>query len=190
VGKLLKGLDHYLLRSLEFGKAKAGKAAHNMTADEIAAVYRYTCESAFYRRMNAALRDPTRAEVPAYFAYLRLFLAGLDKLPGRTESLWRGVGLNLKPQYPTGSVVTWWGVSSCTSKLGVAQGFLGRRGSRTLFEVTPARATGIKSFSAFTGEEEYVLAPGTRLKVASVTSERGGLTTVRLQELPDERMVA
>ncbi|UGQ13369.1 hypothetical protein LO772_07105 [Yinghuangia sp. ASG 101] len=54
------------------------------------------------------------------------------------------------------------------SELGVAKAFLGARGKRTLFEVTPVRAVGISSFSAFTGEEEYILAPGTRLKVTGV----------------------
>ncbi|MGW5236176.1 hypothetical protein ACWEQU_28775, partial [Streptomyces nodosus] len=32
--------------------------------------------------------------------------------------------------------------------------------------------------SAFTGEEEYILVPGTQLKVTEVKAERGGLCTV------------
>jgi hypothetical protein len=86
--------------------------------------------------------------------------------------------------------VTWWGVSSCTSKLSVAQAFLGRRGKRTLFEVLPARAVGIRGFSAFTGEEEFILAPGTQLRVTGVKAERGGLCTVTLTELAEQRLVA
>jgi hypothetical protein len=62
---------------------------------------------------------------------------------------------------------------------------LGSRGKRTLFEVTPARAVGIKRFSAFTGEEEYILTPGTQLKVTEVKSEARGLCTVRLSEVTD-----
>ncbi len=93
------------------------------------------------------------------------------------------MALDLRSQYPVGRTVTWWGVSSCTSEPAVARGFLGNRGRRTLFEVTPARAVGIRRFSAFTGEEEYILTPGTRLEVTEVKAERGGLCTVRLTEL-------
>jgi uracil DNA glycosylase len=191
VAGLLPGLDGYLRRSLEFGKQKAGTAnAHGMTADEIAALYLYTCESAFYRQINSALRHPDRALVAPYRAYLRLFFAAVARLPQRQESLWRGVPLDLRAQYPVGRLVTWWGVSSCTSKLGVAKAFLGSKGRRTLFEVAPTSAVGIRNFSAFTGEEEFVLAPGTRLKVVDVTTERGGLSTVKLAEMAEQRLVA
>ncbi|GKQ40364.1 hypothetical protein ALMP_68900 [Streptomyces sp. A012304] len=98
--------------------------------------------------------------------------------------------LDLRAQYPLGRTVTWWGVSSCTSEFNVARGFLGSRGKRTLFEVQPVRAVGIRSFSAFTGEEEYILLPGTQLKVTDVKTERGGLCTVRLTELEAEPLVS
>jgi uracil DNA glycosylase len=191
VAGTLAGLDSYLTKALAFGKQKAGVAnGHGMTADEIAALYLYTCESAFYRQINAALRNPNRALVAPYRSYLRLFFAAVARLPQRRESLWRGVPLDLRAQYPVGRTVTWWGVSSCTSKLGVAKAFLGSRGRRTLFEVAPTSAVGIRNFSAFTGEEEFVLAPGTRLKVVDVTTERGGLSTVKLAELAEQRLVA
>jgi hypothetical protein len=59
-----------------------------------------------------------------------------------------------------------------------------------LFEVIAKHAVSIKTFSAFKGEEEYVLAPGTQLKVVDVKSTGKGLTTVKLEELHDGRMVA
>jgi uracil DNA glycosylase len=191
VARLLRGLDAYVRRSAEFGKRKAGTpAAGQLTADEVAALYLYTCESAFYRQMNATLREADRARVKPYFPYLRLFFSALSRLPGRKESLWRGVALDLSRQYPKGGTVTWWGVSSCTSKQSVAQAFLGGRGRRTLFEVTPVGAVSIRHFSAFTGEEEYILQPGTRLQVVGVASDRGGLCTVKLEELADQRLVS
>jgi hypothetical protein len=107
----------------------------------------------------------------------------------RTEPLWRGVSLHLRSQYPLGQTVTWWGVSSCTSKLGVARAFMGGRGRRTLFEVHPRRAVGIRSCSAFTGEEEFILAPGTQPEVTDVKAERGGLCTVTLTELAEQHQV-
>lgn len=191
VAAVLAGLGPYVKHALEYGRRKVSAAsAGALTADEIAAVHLYTCESAFYRRMNAALRDPDRKHAAPYFGYLRLLFSALSKMEGRRAPLWRGVGLDLRAQYPVGRVVTWWGVSSCTSKVSVARAFMGGGRRRTLFEVTPDRAVGIRHLSAFTGEEEYILPPGTQLRVTAVTTERGGLTTVRLQEVPGSRMVA
>ncbi|MFE5768554.1 ADP-ribosyltransferase domain-containing protein [Streptomyces sp. NPDC056485] len=183
VTETLSGLAGHVDRSRDFGKRRADEACGGgLSADAIAALHLYTCESAFYREINAVLRSPDRTRVTPYLPYLRLLFSAVSGLPARTEPLWRGVSLDLRSQYPVGRTVTWWGVSSCTSELSVARSFLGSRGKRTLFEVTPAKAVGIRSFSAFTGEEEYILAPGTQLRVTDVKSERGGLCTVRLTE--------
>ncbi|MEU6238251.1 ADP-ribosyltransferase domain-containing protein [Kitasatospora sp. NPDC047058] len=190
VAKLLRGLDRHVERSYEFGKRRADEAADGLSADAIAALYLYTCESAFYREINAVLRSPDRSRLVPYLAYLRLLFSAVSQLPARTEPLWRGVSLDLRAQYPLGRTVTWWGVSSCTSELGVARGFLGSRGKRTLFEVQPAGAVGIRDFSAFTGEEEFILLPGTQLKVTDVRTERGGLCTVTLTEVNEQTLVS
>ncbi|MBY0232188.1 MAG: uracil-DNA glycosylase, partial [Gemmataceae bacterium] len=50
-------------------------------------------------------------------------------------------------------------------------------------------AVGIRPFSAFTEEEEYVLAPGTLLRVADVQAAKDGLFTIRMEEQEGERMV-
>ena len=180
---LTPGLDGFVRQSSAFARQNAAKAGA-LSENEIAAFYLYTTGSSFYRNLNAALRHPDRTRVVPYFAYLRLFFSALSRLEGRRESLWRGVALDLRDQYPRGRTVTWWGVSSCTAKLSVAQAFLGSRGRRMLFEVVPLHAVGIRQFSAFRGEEEFVLPPGVRLKVTDVKSERGGLCTVKLEELP------
>jgi uracil DNA glycosylase len=191
VVKALKGLDYYVKQSAEFArKCVASGKAGRLGEHEVAALYVYTAESVFYRQLNATLRNADRERVKPYFPYLRLFFSALDKLPVRTEILWRGVALDLRPQYPRDGTVTWWGVSSCTSKLSVAQGFLGGRGRRMLFEVKPAGAVGIRDFSAFTGEEEFILAPGTRLKVVDVKTVADGLCTVKLEERPELRQVS
>ncbi len=190
VAALLSGLGRHVDRSHEFGKRRADEASDGLSADAIAALYLYTCESAFYREINAILRSPDRTRLVPYLPYLRLLFSAVSQLPVRTESLWRGVSLDLRAQYPLGRTVTWWGVSSCTSELGVAKAFLGSRGKRTLFEVVPARAVGIRDFSAFTGEEEFILPPGTQLKVTDVKVERGGLCTVKLTELEEQPLVS
>ncbi|WMX48563.1 ADP-ribosyltransferase domain-containing protein [Streptomyces roseicoloratus] len=193
VTKVLSGLGRHIDRSRDFGKRRADGAAGTpggLSADAIAALHLYTCESGFYRDINAVLRAPDRTRVLPYLPYLRLLFSAVSDLPVHTRPLWRGVSLDLRGQYPVGRTVTWWGVSSCTSEPDVARAFLGSRGKRTLFEVTPARAVGIRSFSAFTGEEEYILAPGTRLTVTDVKAERGGLCTVRLTEVDGTRLVS
>ncbi|MEU9086263.1 macro domain-containing protein [Streptomyces sp. NPDC048357] len=190
VARTLSGLAGHIDRSRDFGKRRADEMSGGLSADAIAALYLYTCESAFYREINAVLRSPDRSRVTPYLPYLRLLFSAVSGLPAHTQPLWRGVSLDLRAQYPVGRTVTWWGVSSCTSQLNVARSFLGSRGKRTLFEVTPAKAVGIRSFSAFTGEEEYILTPGTQLMVTDVKSERSGLYTVRLTEVDAAPLVS
>ncbi len=190
VAKLLSGLDWHVTQSHRFGEKLTSGETVGLSADEAAALYLYTCESAFYRQINATLRNPDRTRIVPYLAYLRLLFSAVSRLPARTEPLWRGVSVDLRAQYPVGRTVAWWGVSSCTSKVSVAHGFLGARGKRTLFEVQPVRAVGISGFSAFTGEEEFILAPGTQLQVTEVKSARGGLYTVKLTELAEQTLVA
>jgi len=161
-----------------------------LTVDEVSALYLYTTASGMYKTLNAALRDPDREAIKPYYLYLRLFNSAREKLEVFSKGLlWRGVNMDLKSQYKMGQTVTWWGVSSCTSKLSVAQGFLGTSGKRTLFEVEPRSAVSICKFSAFTGEDEYILPAGTPLKVLSVKSQ-SNLTTIRLAEVEDERLVS
>lgn len=193
VAKRLSGLDWHLEQSYRFGLRQtggAGGATLGLSPDEAAALYLYTCESAFYRQINATLRNPDRGQILPYLPYLRLLFSAVSRLPSRTEPLWRGVAMDLRAQYPAGKTVTWWGVSSCTAKLGVANAFLGQRGRRTLFEVHPIRAVSIHRFSAFTGEEEFILAPGTQLKVTDLRAERSGLCTVTLAELANASLVS
>jgi hypothetical protein len=180
------GLEHFAKRAHQYGQQNA---TDGLTADEAAAVYLYTTESAFYRRLNAALREPDRERAKPYFGYLRLLLSALPKLKGYAGSLWRGVATDLRGHYPKDRTVTWWGVSSCTAKRSVATSFIGSTGRRTLFEVIPVRAAGIRRFSAFTGEDEYLLLPGVQLRVTGVQAEKSGLCTITLAELPSEPLV-
>jgi hypothetical protein len=80
-------------------------------------------------------------------------------------------------------------VSSCTAKRSVATSFIGSTGRRTLFEVLPTRAASIRRFSAFTGEDEYLLLPGAQLRVTNVLAEKSGLCTITLEEMPTDPLV-
>lgn len=167
----------------------ATKAVAQLDVEERAAVVLYTLETALYKKLNAALRSPDRSAADLYRGYLRLLLGALAKLPTSSALLYRGVGKDLRSEYPRGSSITWWGVSSCTSKLAVARGFLGATGRRTLFEVHTKAAVSIRELSAFTGEEELVLAPGTVLTVREVRPEASGLVTIVLEESAEMRRV-
>ena len=68
--------------------------------------------------------------------------------------------------------------------------FIGSTGRRTLFEVVPVQGIGIRRYSAFTGEDEYLLAPGSQLKVAEIKADPSGLYTIRLEELAGGRLVS
>jgi uracil DNA glycosylase len=171
-------------------RAVAEGRSLGLDEDEVAAIHVYTMASQFYRRLNAALRDRERDLARPFYPFLRLFLDAFARLPATASPLWRGVHADLHAQYPSGGEVTWWGVSSCTPKMSVATGFLGSSGARTLFEVNPRGAVGIQQLSAFAGEAEYVIAPGTRFKVRSATVAKDKLCTVVLDELDAPRLVS
>lgn len=171
--------------------AKGLVAKSGASLEHVAAIYLYTMEHNFYRQLNAAMRHADRSKATPFFVYLRLLFAALEKLSMRPtqkkSELWRGVHLDLQKDHPIGSEVTWWGASSCTPKISVAKGFLGSSGPRTLFKVQHRSAVPIKEFSAFRGEEEWLLAPGTRLRVDNVIQKPDGHCEISLAELEPPR---
>lgn len=174
------------------------KSSAAVTLHQVAAFYLYTMAHDFYRQLNAAMRNPDRSRALPFYGFLRLLFDGIEALSSRPEAanvlqcrapreLWRGVHLDLRQDHVLGSEVTWWGASSCTPKISVAKGFLGSSGARTLFTVKHLSAVPIKEYSAFRGEEEWLLAPGTRLHVDNVEQKCGGLSEITLSELPPPR---
>merc|ERR1711920_586689 len=116
-----------------------------------------------------------------YFAYLRLLLEALGRLPQQKKTVWRGVSVDLYDQYKVGSTITWWGVSSCTSDIKVAKNFMnGCGGKCTLLTVNSKTAADISEITFFGNEKEHLLAPGTQLKVVSV-ARTGRMTEITLE---------
>jgi len=173
----------------------AGRKNCPASQEQIAAFYLYTMETQFYRRLNASMRDEDRSLATPFFGYLRLLFSGLETMAKTAISnqkagqLFRGVHLDLSVDHEIGDEVVWWGASSCTPKMSVAKGFLGSSGNRTLFTVNHMSAVPIKEFSAFRGEEEWLLAPGTKLRVDKVEKKNGGLFEITLQETPPPRAI-
>jgi hypothetical protein len=163
----------------------------DLTQDESAAIHLYTMQfdtdPSFYQLLNSTLRGENRDNLKPWFAYLKLFLTALYKLPSHPQTIWRGIrGLDLSKQYPTGSKFAWWGVSSCTASLEVLQAetFLGRKGMRTLFSIESQNGKVIVPHSYFKDtENEIVLMPGTYFEVVGQVSPADDLYIIQLKEL-------
>jgi len=156
--------------------------------NEKGAIYLYTT-SVLYRRLNEALRNPNRSKVKVYFNYLRVFLQAYANMKAKSRVLYRGINKDLSKQYAKGATVVWWNVSSCTPNINVAKNFGGGSSSGTMFHVKTRTAVPIMHLSAYQSEEEYILAPGTALKVETVVSKPNHATEIYLEEIEGKRLV-
>ncbi|CAF4856741.1 unnamed protein product [Rotaria sp. Silwood1] len=104
-----------------------------LTSDESASIYLYTMEwsggrRSLYTILNETLRTPDREQLKPWFKYLKLLLTALVKIQcASQQTVWRGIRKNLSPEFPRGTQVIWWGLSSCTTTLPVLENdlFLG-----------------------------------------------------------------
>lgn len=158
-----------------------------LTDDEKGALYLYTGHC-IYARLNKILRSPNRANLRSYYSYLLLFLHAYDKLKKRCENqiLYRGIDKDLTISYGTRSKVIWWSISSCSSDRDIAEGFAN---CGTLFHVRTTTAVPIMDYSACGDEDEYILAPGTQLKVMKVVRRGKGLSEIFLEEMKASELV-
>ncbi|CAF3618490.1 unnamed protein product [Rotaria sp. Silwood1] len=94
-----------------------------LTSDESASIYLYTMEwsggrRSLYTILNETLRTPDREQLKPWFKYLKLLLTALVKIQcASQQTVWRGIRKNLSPEFPRGTQVIWWGLSSCTTTL-------------------------------------------------------------------------
>jgi hypothetical protein len=190
-----------------------------LSKDQLSAIHLYSQETdaernadSAYAIVNAALRSEDRNKVKSVKNFIWLLMTGL-RLSPKTESkvLYRGVRADLSAHYEADRTLTWYQISSCTSRLDILENplFLGKTGDRTIFNIELAsktRARCIATFSSIQHENEVLLPPNTRLQVArcgglpcervpssaNVPSRRqvvsqlhagGGLTMVQLKEL-------
>lgn len=136
--------------------------------------------------MNEDLRSRDRKKCQAYFPLLRLLLEAKAKLPPHKGVVFRGVKKNLSGRFKDGSEFYWWSFSSTTMKMDILQSdaFLGRKGPRTMFNITIHSGRDITRYSAFEDKEaEVLLFPGTKLRVMSSLDLGSGLLMVHLEEV-------
>jgi predicted DNA-binding WGR domain protein len=167
----------------DLSQRQAGQPKRHMGTELYSSIMLYT-SNAIYANLNKMLREENRQGVRKYFPYLRLFLEAMSVLPGQNTTLWRGVGVDLSPQYEVGQTVTWWGVSSCTSDEQVARNFMkGMGGGKCSFLTIDVKtACDISAISFFANEKESLLAPGTQLLVKS-KKHNGNVTEIHLEEV-------
>ncbi|CAF1474544.1 unnamed protein product [Adineta steineri] len=115
----------------------------------------------FFSRLNETLRTGNRHDLKPWFAFLKLFITALEKLPSTKETIWRGVGGDVGSIFTDGDVHIWWSVNSCTMNLKVVEQYLSSTG--TVFAIDAIQGKNISAFSAFPEEQEIVLMPGTRV---------------------------
>ncbi|CAF1608635.1 unnamed protein product, partial [Didymodactylos carnosus] len=131
--KDLKPMIGTLQRDVWIAKQNWQHLSDHLTQDESAAIHLYTMGSVF-EHLSDMLRSKNRTELLApWLPYLKLLLTALCKLPAVKKIVWRGTSLDLSTKYKTDDRCAWWGSSSCTETLPVAEFYLGESSFRTLF---------------------------------------------------------
>ncbi|CAF1101810.1 unnamed protein product [Adineta steineri] len=162
-------------RRTYIAKGNCDLCKDGLTLDESAAIFLYTTEwfpvdQCLYAALNSVLRSKNRNKlIQPWLLYMKLFLTALFKLPHYTETVWRGVRLDLRHEYKVGTTITWWGFSSCAESISVleSESFLGQEGKRTLFSIKCFNGKKIRQHSSFEDEDEILLLPGSQFIVES-----------------------
>ncbi len=171
-------------------KENCSRPADGLSPDESASIMLYTMEwepyeKSFYVMLNTALRGANREELKQWFSYLRLFITAFQKLPSTGRIIYRGIKLDLSNQYRRGDTVVWWGFSSCTLSIETLSNerFLGKSGTRTLFNIECESGKNIRSHSYYAKEDEVLLLPARQFEVIGCLDQGNGLQVVQLKEI-------
>jgi hypothetical protein len=176
--------DVDIARPVKLAEKKAAKLANKhgaLSEHERAAIVLYTMEAipretSVYFMVNAALRTVDREAVRPWRDYIWLLLNALRKLPpvATDTHLYRGMKVGLAAlgeAYVKGSEFQWAGFSSTSIHVDVmqAEDFLGRSGSRVLFNLKLTEPVGrdISDFSLYR-EAEILLPPNLMFEIKSV----------------------
>jgi hypothetical protein len=176
-----------VMKYVTTAKKKYNRCSPLLTRDEAAAIYLYSMPTSFFSYLNVALRNGKRDELKPWFAFLRLLITALDKLPRMKQcTLWRGVTDDGALGFDDDKVHTWWSVNSCSTVLKVVEPFLGKKG--TLFAIEATQAKNISEFAVIPDEQEVILMPGTRVRCkCSPLSIDDRYFVVHLEEIIHER---
>ncbi|CAF1282220.1 unnamed protein product [Adineta ricciae] len=161
-----------------------------LTSDESASIMLYSLEwdpreTSFYIILNNTLRTEDQEQLKPWNLYLKLFICALEKLPPVSKTIYRGVKMDLSAQYPKDKVFVWWAFSSCTSSIQVLQSeqFLGKTGTRTLFNIDCSSGKDIREHSFFPTEDEVLLIAARKFQVVSCLDSGNELFIIQVKEV-------
>jgi hypothetical protein len=77
-----------------------------LTADEGAAIYLYTMQNGFHKKLNRALRARESDALIPWLGYLKLFLNAVEKLPSCRTTIWRGIRTKFDAEFAEDSFHT------------------------------------------------------------------------------------
>jgi hypothetical protein len=161
VEKIIPLIPH-LMDYVATAKEKYNRHSSLLTRDESAAIYLYSMGTSFFSCLNKTLRAENRGALKPWFAFLKLFITALEKLPSIKATIWRGVNYDDTLTFVDDEIHIWWSVNSCSMALNIVQSFLGGEG--TVFAIDALDGKDISEFSAMPDEKEVVLMPGTRVR--------------------------
>jgi hypothetical protein len=169
-------------------KKDCNRGSTLLSLDESAAIYLYSMPISFFSCLNDKLRAENRDALKPWFAFLKLFITALNKLPSIKKTIWRGVSGDVGSKFDDGDVHIWWSINSCSMDITVVKKYLDN--SSTLFAIDASRGKDISKFSTFPLEQEIILMPGTRVhaKAQSLKFE-GRFFLVHLEEEYEQRLV-
>jgi hypothetical protein len=144
-------------------KQQCNQSSILLTRDESAAIYLYTMPSFFCSCLNKNLRASDRHGLKPWFAFLKLFMSALEKLPSLNIVVWRGVKNDIGLSFNENEKLTWWSVTSCSQDAKVVEPFIGEIGF--LFNIEVTNGKDISMYSILPQEQEVILMPGTHLHV-------------------------
>ena len=181
VEKIQPPIDR-LMDYVKVAKRKYNRHSTFLTQDESAAIYLYTMQTPLFSNLNKVLRIENRDALKPWFAFLKLLISGLEKLPSIKQTVWRGVQKDIVSVFDYDNVHTWWSITSCSLALNVVRPYLYEDG--TLFAIDVINGKDISEFSTFPDEKEVVIIPGTRLhRKSEPISFMNYLHIVHLEEI-------
>lgn len=157
-----------------------------LTQDESASIYLYSMPIPFFDCLNRTLRERKREALKPWFAFLKLFLNALEKLPSTNATVWRGVAGDVGFVFADDQKQIWWSINSCSKNLAIVERYLGTTG--TVFAIDTIYGRDISTYSTFPEEKEIILMPGTR--VSSKCQSLNFHNQFFLFHLKEEKLVA
>jgi hypothetical protein len=166
---------------VKVAKKKCNQQSTVLKCDESAAIYLYTMSTSVFSSFNNALRSENRYVLEPWFAFLKLFMTALKKLPSVKGTVWRGISSDADLASSSHDTRILWPVTSCSMDFETLKLLLGEKG--TLFAIDAINGKDISAFSNFPVEREIILMPGTRVRAKCLPLDTDRLIVAHLEEI-------